>query len=44
MQEEKQEYRTEINKLLERCEDIGLLDLIYKLLCKAEARAPQIAK
>ena len=44
MQEEKQEYRAEINKLLERCEDIGLLDLIYKILCKSETRAAQIAK
>lgn len=44
MQEEKKEYKTEIKKLLNRCEDIGLLDLIYKLLCKSETRAAQIAK
>lgn len=44
MQEEKKAYIAEINELLERCEDIGLLDLIYKILWKSETRAAQIAK
>lgn len=43
MQEEKKAYLAEISKLLERCEDIGLLDLIYKILWKSE-KAAQIAK
>lgn len=30
----KEVYIKKINSLLERCNDIPLLDLIYKLLCK----------
>lgn len=43
MQEEKKAYIAEIGKLLERCEDIALLDLVYKILLKSEPAA-QIAK
>lgn len=31
----KEQYIAEIFKLLEQCEDIGLLDLIHKLLLKS---------
>lgn len=30
----KEEYVTEISKLLEKCNDISTLDLIYQLLVK----------
>lgn len=31
----KEQYTNEIVKLLKKCNDNGLLDLIYQLLCKS---------
>ena len=31
----KEDYIKMINELLERCNDMPLLDLIYKLLCRS---------
>ena len=31
----KEEYIKRISEMIERCNDIPLLDLIYKLLCKS---------
>ena len=31
----KEEYIKRISEMMERCNDIPLLDLIYKLLCKS---------
>lgn len=33
---DKKFYIQAISALLERCQDVGLLDLIYQILCKCE--------
>lgn len=33
MSEQKKSYVDAISELIERCNDISLLDLLYKLLC-----------
>ena len=34
MENQKEVYVREINKLLEKCDDLDLLDLIFKILLK----------